>query len=282
MAGCGEQPAGGRRPNMDKESAHQGPESLADHSAAPPKKNPEYLLKEIKVCKQRIFTKVQVNILEALFKKKQFISLSEREQLGNYLSVQPHSIKVWFKNRRAKGRNLALISQPESVCGWSLDSETLTQDQQDFPQKQKMDGTINVVQAQKRSFLDMFPPPQPMDSYALPQEPHSSGMVYYQNVGGPPDSRCGTEVCKMLPENSHRPSNTYLFSLSTPKKNIKPGTSIWTPVPPVTIDLRSFDGPSTSSAPSTSQMPIAQDNADAGSSPDPASPLIDVEATDSD
>ncbi|XP_066450904.1 homeobox protein BarH-like 2 [Eleutherodactylus coqui] len=282
MADCGEQPPGGRRPNVDKESDHQGPESSDDRSAAPHEENPESLLKETQVREKTVFTEVQLNTLEALFKKKPYLTPTERGQLANQLSLRPRSIRGWFQRRREKVRHQALNSQPDPLWVFVWDSKTPTQTHQDLQHKQKMEVTIKCVQAQKQSYLEMFPPPWPMDSYVLPQGPHSSNMVYCQNVGGPPDSCCGTEVYKRFPKCGYNPPDAFPFNLCLPNKTIEPRTSIWTPVPPVTIDLTSDDEPSTSSAPSTSQMPIAPDNADEGSSTDPASPLIDVEATDSD
>ncbi|XP_066450902.1 dorsal root ganglia homeobox protein-like [Eleutherodactylus coqui] len=245
----------------------RGPESWDDRSAA----DTECLLNQIQLRTRTVFPEEQQKILLALFKKKPYLSYTEVEQLANQLSVSRRKIQTWFQYRRDKMRHEALNPKKTPVQDQAGNSKTPTQAQQDLQHKQKMEASIKCVQAQEQSYLDSFPPLWPMESYVLPQGPHSSNMVYCQNVGGPPDSCCGTEVCQMPPESGHKPPNALHFNL--------PGTNIWTPESSITTDLMSDDGPSTSSAPSTSQMPIAWD--DAGSSTDPYL-LTDVETTDSD
>ena len=56
-----------------------------------------------KVKKRRmLFTKEQLQVLEACFKRQSYISTSEREILASKLNLSSLQIKIWFQNHRYK------------------------------------------------------------------------------------------------------------------------------------------------------------------------------------
>lgn len=66
------------------------------------------------------FTTDQVLILEEVYKQQLYVSKSEREILTSRLGLPDRAIKVWFQNRRMKGKKNA----QESYDSSSVDSTT--------------------------------------------------------------------------------------------------------------------------------------------------------------
>lgn len=54
--------------------------------------------------KRTIFTTEQVEALENIFSKKAYISRDDRQVIVNQLNLSDKSVKIWFQNRRLKGK----------------------------------------------------------------------------------------------------------------------------------------------------------------------------------
>ncbi|XP_028967385.1 ventral anterior homeobox 1-like [Galendromus occidentalis] len=69
------------------------------------------------------FTKEQLDMLESVFKIKQYVVGKERTQLAQQLNLSENQIKVWFQNRRTKhkkeeegGSDTPLVKSTELAC----------------------------------------------------------------------------------------------------------------------------------------------------------------------
>ena len=49
-----------------------------------------------------MFTREQINELEAIFKEKKYLTTPERFRLASKLGLNPGTVKTWYQNKRMK------------------------------------------------------------------------------------------------------------------------------------------------------------------------------------
>ena len=53
--------------------------------------------------------------MEIFYKKNQYILMEERIKLSEKLNLSQNQIKIWFQNRRAKGKRSICASESDSA-----------------------------------------------------------------------------------------------------------------------------------------------------------------------
>lgn len=66
--------------------------------------------------KRTMFTTEQIEALETVFRSKQYVTRYERQILVDQLQVSDSAVKVWFQNRRLKGKREYEQEFVESNC----------------------------------------------------------------------------------------------------------------------------------------------------------------------
>jgi hypothetical protein len=61
------------------------------------------------------FTSQQLDTLETKFKTSAYLSVTQRTELADLLTITDDQVKIWFQNRRAKDRRLKMAEEEQRM-----------------------------------------------------------------------------------------------------------------------------------------------------------------------